>query len=280
MEHTITNNAVAEFKIYLENNERCRATVIQYTRDVKAFSEWLNGRQVDKRSVMEYKRMLMCKYAPRSVNAKLASINSFFGFREWFDCRVKALKIQNAIFEAEERGLTKKEYEKLLTAAKYHHKQRLYMVLQTICSIGIRVSELKFITVEAVRKGVACINCKGKMRVVFLPDMLCKMLRIYIKKANIICGSIFITSNGRPVDRSNIWSEMKKLCEHSGVPKTKVFPHNLRHLFAKTFYVVYKDIVKLADILGHSNINTTRIYTMETGEVYRQKIQKLGLLLC
>lgn len=206
----------------------------------------------------------------------LSSINSFFEYNEWFDCKVKALKIQKQTFSAEDKELTKGEYQKLLEAAKQIENQRLYYLMQTICSTGIRVSELKFITVEAVKSRQARINCKGKVRMIWLSGELCRVLLMYIKENNIKSGSVFQTRTGKPLNRSNIWSDMKKLCKLAGVSEKKVFPHNLRHLFARTYYSLQKDIVRLADILGHSNVNTTRIYTMESGIVHRRQIQKLG----
>lgn len=280
MAYKITKQLLRNFETYLKNAEKAESTLIQYIRDIKVFFEWLGGRTVDKHRVMEYKHKLIDEYAPRSVNAKLASLNSFFNFCKWFGCKVKSLKIQKQIFARTERELTKKEYEALLNAAKRQNKQRLYRIIQTICATGIRVSELRFITAEAVKNGRATINCKGKMRDVFLPNELCKILAAYMKKYNIVSGCVFVTKRGNPIDRSNIWSEMKKLCKSAGVSEKKVFPHNLRHLFAKTFYTRYKDIVKLADILGHSSIDTTRIYTMESGDVHRRQLQKLGLLMC
>lgn len=188
--------------------------------------------------------------------------------------------MQKRIFIPKEKELTKSEYERLLAVDKSRKNKRLYMLMQTICSTGIRVSELEFITVEAVKIGRAEINCKGKIRIVILPYQLCRMLKTYIKEENITSGSVFVTKSGKPLDRSNIWSDMKKLCEAAGVSKDKVFTHNLRHLFARTYYSIQKDIVRLADILGHSSVNTTRIYTMESGEVHRKQIQCLGLLRC
>ena len=240
----------------------------------------MSGAEVTKMAVLEYKQELTEKYAPASVNAKLSSLNSFFVFNEWYDCKVKALKIQKQIFSSKEKELTKAEYERLLLAAKHKKNQRLYYLMQTMCSTGIRVSELRFVTVDAVLNGQAYINCKGKMRVIILTNQLCKMLKDYIKQNKIISGSIFVTKTGKPLDRSNIWSDLKKLCEIAGVDKKKVFPHNFRHLFARTYYALQKDIVRLADILGHSSVNTTRIYTMESGEVHRRQLQKLGLLIC
>ena len=235
---------------------------------------------INKAIVIEYKQKIVGEYAPRSVNSMLSSLNSFFIWNEWHDCTVKTLKIQKQIFADKDKELTKEEYERLLAAAEKKSNCRLYMLMQTICATGIRISELKHITVSAVKSGQALINCKGKMRVVIIPKQLCKMLKTYIREHNIKSGAVFVSKNGRPLDRSNVWKMLKSLCESAGVSKNKVFPHNFRHLFARTFYSLQKDIVRLADILGHSNVNTTRIYTMETGEVHRNLIQKLGLIRC
>ena len=199
---------------------------------------------------------------------------------EWHDLKIKSVKIQRKIFSSQENELTKSEYERLLDAAKSKNNERLYLLMQTICSTGIRVSELKFITVEVLKRGFSEIYNKGKRRTVFLPDKLCRALRAYTRQQNITNGAVFVSRNGKPLDRSNIWSDMKKLCESANVSPKKVFPHNLRHLFARTYYGLQKDIVRLADILGHSSVNTTRIYTMESGEIHRKQIQKLGLLRC
>lgn len=194
--------------------------------------------------------------------------------------KIKILKIQTRIFANQNKELTKAEYERLLKAAKNKNDERLYLLMQTICSVGLRVSEIKYITVEAVKAGLAMIDCKNKIRQVFLPKALCQMLKSYITKRKIKSGSVFVTRTGKPLDRSNIWKMMTALCETANVSKDKVFPHNLRHLFARTFYKAKKDIVRLADILGHSSVNTTRIYTMESGAEHRRSIQKLGLLMC
>lgn len=276
----ITNEMIKNFKMHLLAEEKSATTLEKYLRDVRTFAEWLDGRTVEKQAVLEYKQELILKYAPQSVNSMISSLNSFFVFMNWTESRVKTIKIQKQIFAGKDRELTKHEYQKLLKAAQSKRNKRLYYLMQTICSTGIRISELKYITCDAVRCGQTTINCKGKMRIVFLPKQLCKMLRGYISEQKIKTGAIFISRNGKPLDRSNIWSDMKKLCESAGVSKKKVFPHNLRHLFAKTYYSLEKDIVRLADILGHSSVNTTRIYTMETGEVHRRQIQKLGLLRC
>ena len=276
----ITNELIENFKIDLVEEEKAQATIEKYIRDILAFVEWLSGRTVEKQTILEYKQKLIEKYAPASVNSVLSSLNRFFAFAEWFNCKVKSIKIQKQVFAKQERELTKVEYDRLLAAALHKNNKRLYLLMQTICSTGIRVSELKFVTVEAVKAQKAIINLKGKTRSVFLPDMLCKMLLRYIKEEKIKSGSVFVSKNGRPLDRCNIYHDMKKLCESANVDRSKVFPHNLRHLFARTYYSLEKDISRLADILGHSSINTTRIYTMETGEIHRKQIQKLGLLRC
>lgn len=276
----ITQALINSFKFYLINEEKSPATVEKYIRDIRAFAEWLGERCADKQTVLEYKAYLVREYMPASVNSVLSSLNNFFDYNEWYGCKVKSLKIQKQIFASKDKELTKAEYERLLEAARSEKNERLYLLMQTICSTGIRVSEVRFVTAEAVKNGVASINCKGKLRQVFLPKVLCRILTQYMKKKKITSGPVFVSRTGKPLDRSNIWSDMKKLCEHAGVSKDKVFPHNLRHLFARTYYSLQKDIVRLADILGHSSVNTTRIYTMETGEVHRRQIEKLGLLKC
>ena len=276
----ITNELIKKFKNYLINEEKSQATVEKYIRDITTFAKWLNGRSIDKSVVIEYKQTIVEAYAPTSANSMLSSINSFFAYMEWYDCKVKTFKVQKQIFANQDKELTKDEYEKLLRAAQQNKNEKLYLLMQTICGTGIRVSELRYISIEAISKGQAIINSKGKMRVVILPDKLCAALKKYAKKQGILGGSIFVSKNGKPLDRSNIWKMMKNLCESAGVPKDKVFPHNFRHLFARTYYSLEKDVVRLADILGHSSVNTTRIYTMETSTVHRMQLQRLGLLLC
>lgn len=267
---------VTQFRDYLINEEKSNETITKYLRDVSAFLRWIGNREITKSAVLSYKTEILGKYAPKSVNSMLASLNVFLKFIKKFDCTVKSIKLQRQMFSDKE--LTKAEYERLLIAAEKKKNKRLYYLMQTICSTGIRVSEHKYITAEAVEKGSVRINLKGKMRVVILPKTLCKMLKKYIKEENIKSGSVFITKNGKPLDRSNIWNDMKKLCESAGVDKEKVFPHNLRHLFARTYYSLQKDISRLADILGHTSINTTRIYTIESGEVHRRQIERMNLL--
>ena len=274
----ITNELIKKFRRYLIEEEKAAATVEKYIRDINVFADWLGDKELDKETVLTYKENLIKNYAPASVNSVLSSLNSFFTFNEWYNLRVKNLKIQKQLFANKDNELTKEEYERLLTAAKSKGNEQLYFLMQTICSTGIRVSELCYITLESLKAQKAQINLKGKMRVVILPNELCKMLLKYSKEQKITSGSVFVSRNGKPLDRSNIWKMMKALCESAGVARAKVFPHNLRHLFARTFYSIQKDIVRLADILGHSSVNTTRIYTMETGETHRRQIQKLGLL--
>lgn len=270
------NENVTQFRDYLINEEKSNETITKYLRDVSAFLRWIGNREITKSAVLSYKTEILGKYAPKSVNSMLASLNVFLKFIKKFDCTVKSIKLQRQMFSDKE--LTKTEYERLLIAAEKKKNKRLYYLMQSICSTGIRVSEHKYITAEAVEKGSVQINLKGKMRVVILPKTLCKMLKKYIREENIKSGSVFITKNGKPLDRSNIWNDMKKLCESAGVDKEKVFPHNLRHLFARTYYSLQKDISRLADILGHTSINTTRIYTIESGEVHRRQIERMNLL--
>ena len=277
---TITNEVIKRFELYLYEEERSGNTIEKYMRDIRFFREWLQGRSIDKSVVIEYKKELCKGYAVKSVNSMLSSINAFFVFMGWYDLKVKALKIQRRIFVDKSKELSKAEYEQLLFAAKDKKNERLYYLMQTIASTGLRVSEIKYVTCESVRQGQAVINCKGKIRQIFLPKKLCQMLKKYIKSRNIKSGSVFVSRNGKPLDRSYIWKMLKNLCEAAGVSKDKVFPHNFRHLFARTYYSLQKDIVRLADILGHSSIETTRIYTIETGDICRKQIQKLGLLRC
>lgn len=264
---------------YLAKREKSRATVLKYCRDATAFFEWLAGREICRETVIEYKTHLAETRMPSGVNSVLSSLNGFFESIGRPDLRVKKIRVQKRAFGESSRELTKDEYRRLLAASE-KKSERLYFLMQTICSTGIRVSELKYVCVECLDDGVAIINCKGKQRRILLPKKLCTMLKGYARRRKIKSGPLFVTRNGRALDRSNIWTEMKKLCTEANVPAEKVFPHNLRHLFARTYYSMHKDIVRLADILGHSSIDTTRIYTIESGETHRKQLQKLGLLLC
>lgn len=269
---------IEAFHEYLIEEEKSAATMEKYLRDIRAFLVFAGRRAVTKELVMAYKQNLVEReYAVRSINSMLASLNSLLCFLGWGDCRVKSFKIQRQIYCSEEKELTKAEYIRLLEVSK--NQPQLNLVMQTICGTGIRVSELKNFTVEAVQHGEVIIRCKGKTRTILIPGKLKKLLLNYAKKKGILSGTIFITKSGKPLNRSNIWLQMKRLCEAAGVKESKVFPHNLRKLFARTFYGIEKDIAKLADILGHSSVDTTRIYIMTTGTEHRRKIEKLGLVI-
>lgn len=274
----ITNKSMTEFEQYLISSEREENTVKQYIRSIQRLMEWLHGREADKMLLLTYKEELKKEYSPASVNAAIAAMNGFFVFFERYDLKLNFLRLQRKIFADPERELSRSEYDALISAAKAAGQTRLMHMIQTIFSTGIRVSELKYITVQSLKTGTVEIDSKGKHRIVYLPYKLRKRLEKYVKKQGIAAGSIFITRTGRPVDRSNIAKGMKRLAQIANVLKKKVFPHNLRHLFARTYYSAYKDISRLADILGHSSINTTRIYTMESGTVHRQQIERLMLL--
>ncbi len=276
---TITSDMMSKFKSYLADGEKSDATIEKYLRDVTKFMDWSEHRPIDQALVLEYKQHLVNQYAPKSVNSMLSSLNTFFDRNNWCDVKVKMLKIQHSAYLNKEQELTKEEYEKLLHTAKVNGNIRLFCLMQTLCGTGIRISELEFITYEAIYSEKTVINCKGKFRTVFLPTKLCELLKNYAESHRITTGPIFISKNGRPLDRSNIWSDLKKLSASAGVSKEKVFPHNFRHLFAKTYYSSEKDIVRLADILGHSSIDTTRIYTMENGDTHIRQINRLGLVV-
>ena len=270
---------IEKFKNHLISDEKSSATVARYVRDVTAYIIWLDGREMSKELMIQYKAELVDKYEPASVNTMLASWNAYFDYIGHSEYRVRNLKLQKTTYIEPNRELTKSEYERLLKTAYDMDKHRIYYIMQTICACGIRVSELRYITVEAIKKGVVYISNKGKSRRVYIPDTLSKLLQPYILLKKIKSGEIFVTRTGKPVDRSNIWAEMKKLCKKAGVLASKVFPHNLRHLFARTYYKMHQDVVRLADILGHSSVNTTRIYTAESGEIHYKRIQILGLVL-
>lgn len=273
---TISVEAIAEFKKKLISDEKSAATAEQYARQIAAMRDALDGQELTRESVLGYKELLKQNYAPASVNAAIAAVNSFLEYIGMRELKLKNVKIQRKVYADSGRELKREEYKSMLAAAE--GKPRLGMILQTLVSTGIRISELKFITTEAIERGTAEIDCKGKHRTVLIPQKLCRALKKYAKKMKIKAGSIFITKNGNPIDRSNLAKELKKLAEAAKVAKEKVFPHNFRHLFARVFYSKYKDIVRLADILGHSSINTTRIYTRESGEVHRRQIEALGLV--
>ena len=276
----IDETMVEKFKEHLRLEEKSENTIEKYVRDVRAFCNYVNGRTVSKEITIEYKQALLEKgYAVRSINSMIASLNSFFLFISRTDLIIKTIKEQHQLFCSEEKELSKEEYTRLVSAAKSKGNWRLSLIIQTICGTGIRVSELKYITVEAVERGEAVVLCKGKRRSVFIVKALQKMLLKYIKAQKIKTGSVFVTKKGKPINRTNIWRDMKNLCEEAGVNPKKVFPHNLRHLFARVFYGIEKDIAKLADILGHSSINTTRIYIISTGSEHRQGMEGMRLVV-
>ena len=268
-----------KFEIYLKNEERSDATIEKYMRDVRAFGTFVGEEDVKKESVMNYKSKIGDIYAVASANSMIASINCFLRFCGWHDLCVKRFKIQKQVYCSEEKELTRSEYVRLLEAANAKHNERLNLIIQTICGTGIRVSELQYITVEALRSGEAIVNCKGKNRRIFIVPELKKKLLRYAKKQEIDSGAIFITRRNKPITRSNIWREMKGLCEQAKVSPSKVFPHNLRHLFARTFYSIDKDIAKLADILGHSSIDTTRIYILTTCVEHKRRMKNMRLII-
>ena len=276
----LTSEAIDCFKKYLREEEKSENTIEKYLRDVRAFAAYLSGIEVTKETVIAYKsRLLAENYAVRSINSILASVNSLFAFLGWTDCKVKSIKLQRQVYCPEEKELTKAEYTRLVNTAKQKGNERLNLILQTICGTGIRVSELQYITVEAVKCSEAVVSLKGKTRSVFIVKELQKKLLRYAAEQKIHSGCIFITRTGKPISRTNIWREMKGLCEQAGVNPQKVFPHNLRHLFARIFYGIEKDIAKLADILGHSSINTTRIYIISTGDEHRKRMENMRLIL-
>lgn len=268
-----------EFELYLKDGERSDATIEKYMRDVRYFAEFVGESEISKQIVLEYKNRLRASYAVSSANSMIAALNSFLRFRGWHDLCIKQFKVQRQAYCSEEKELTRAEYLRLLEAANIKHNKRLNLIIQTICGTGIRVSELQYITVEALKRGEAIVNCKGKNRRIFIVSELKKKLLRYTKEQKITSGAVFVTRTGNPVSRNNIWKEMKSLCEQARVAPSKVFPHNLRHLFARTFYRIEKDIAKLADILGHASINTTRIYIVTTGAEHKRKMEHMHLIV-
>ena len=278
--YILTNRQIVSFRRHLKQEEREQSTIEKYVRDVRLFEAWLSGRRVTAEIVTDWKNYLRTEgYKPETINAKLSALNKFFAFMRWLECRIKYLKIQKKLFRGTEKELTKGEYVRLLETADALRKNRLALLIETICATGIRVSEVRYITVEAVRAGYADVALKGKIRTILLPAKLCRKLQKYARKQKIASGEIFLTRNGKGVSRRQIWAEMKALCKKAGVAASKVFPHNLRHLFARTFYRACRDVAKLADVLGHSSIETTRIYLISTGKEHTRQLERLGLIL-
>ena len=275
----LTQREFDQFEDYLRHDEREESTIEAYLRSLTRFAEWADGRAVTKELAMEWKAALAeSGYRPISVNAMLAAVNKFFTCMGREDCKVKYLKLQRQMFRKSEKDLSKEEYQRLVQAAHEKGDLRMELILETICATGIRVGELKYITVEAIRAGVAEIALKGKIRTILLPHRLCRKLQKYAKQQKIASGKLFLTQDGLPVSRQSIWTRMKALCEAAGVERSKAFPHNLRSLFARSFYGSCHDVVRLADVLGHSSIETTRIYLMSTGKEYLRQLDKLGLV--
>ena len=279
MQRLLESKKIQKFEFHLRDEEMSAATIEKYMRDVKRFASFACGPKIDKQTVLEYKKKLGEEYAVASANSMIAAMNCFLRFCGWHDLCVKQFKTQRQAYCSEEKELSRAEYIRLLEAANAKHNERLNLIIQTICGTGIRVSELRYITVEALHKGEATVNCKGKNRRVFIVPELKKKLLRYAKERGIREGIIFVTRGGNPVGRNSIWKDMKSLCETAQVSPTKVFPHNLRHLFARTFYGIEKDIAKLADILGHASINTTRIYIVTTGAEHKRKMENMRLIM-
>ena len=277
--HILTMDQLVLFQQHLAGEEREQSTIEKYMREVRSFQTWLTGRPVTTKIVASWKNHLRTEgYKPETINSKLSALNKFFSFMGWSECRMKYLKIQRKLFRGTERELTKAEYIRLLETANSGGKVRLALLIETICATGIRVSEVKYITEEAIQAGRADIALKGKIRTILLPGKLCRKLQKYARKQKITSGEIFLTRSGKGISRRQIWAEMKALCKKANVAPSKVFPHNLRHLFARTFYRACRDVAKLADVLGHSSIETTRIYLISTGVEHARQLERLGLI--
>ena len=275
----VNQGTIHQYLNYLREEERSGLTIQKYSRDITRFLDF-SQRRLDKSTLLEWKsRLIADGYAPQTVNSMLAAVNGLLEYLGRAGEKVKPVKCQRAIFREKERELTKAEYLRLLDTAQRQGNRRLLLVMETLCATGIRISGLKYITVQSAQAGQALVNCKGKCRVILIPRKLCRQLLRWAKNNKTVTGPVFQTCGGKPVDRSNIWREMKRLCGAANVNPRKVFPHNLRHLFAVVFYAAKKDIAKLADVLGHANINTTRIYIMETGAEHERQLARLGLLL-
>ena len=276
---TVTKEEIRQFSDALAEEERSAGTIEKYVRDVRRFAVWLDGEEVSRERTAAWRDGLLERgYAPVTINSMVAAVNQFFTFLGWEDCKVKALKIQRKLFRDDRRELTREEYQRLLDAAHGLGRERLALLLETICATGIRVSEVKYITVEAAHAGRAEISLKGKLRTILLPGKLCRKLKKYARVQKTASGEIFLTKSGKSLSRRQIWAEMKRLCKAAGVAPSKVFPHNLRHLFARTFYRVCRDVVKLADVLGHSSLETTRIYLISTGSEHANILRKMHLV--
>lgn len=275
----ITTQQLTTFARHLRQAERSPGTIENYLRHVRAFAAWLAGRPVTKEAAADWKEYLLDKgYCPSTINAMLGGLNRFFDFVGWKKYQVKALRLQRRLFREDSKELTRAEYDRLIAAARAMGRERLALLMETICATGIRVSEVQYLTVEAVERGRAEISLKGKIRTILIPGKLRRKLLKYARKNKTVSGEIFHTRNGKGLSRKQIWAEMKAICKAAGVEASKVFPHNLRHLFARTFYKVCRDVAKLADVLGHSSIETTRIYLISTGTEHASLLERLGLV--
>lgn len=278
-EYRLTADQITAYGRWLRQEEKTQATVEKYLRDIRAFARWLEGQSVEREKVAQWKEHLLAqRYAPATINAALAALNGLFRFLGWDGCRAKFLKIQRRIFRDKGREMTRVDYNALVAAAREQGQHRLALLMETLCATGIRVSEVRYITVEAARRGRAEISLKGKIRTILLPGKLCRKLLKYAKKQKTVSGEIFLTRNGTSLSRRQIWAELKRLCRYAGVEAAKVFPHNLRHLFATAFYRASRDIVRLADVLGHSSIETTRIYLLTCGDEHKRLLDRLGFV--
>ena len=280
MHPMITQTQLQDYCHYLQEAERSPGTIQKNNRNLQNLLRFLAGNNtIDKEAVMDWKQHLTGSYAAGTVNSMLAAANGLFQFLGWSDCRVKPLRLQRQIFRNEAQELSKPEYRRLLEAARSHGNQRLFCLIQTLAATGIRISELPFVTVESLQTGRTMVDCKGKQRLIFLPAKLRSLLQSYCSSRQMTAGPIFVTRSGAPMDRSNVWRELHRLCQLANVEPSKVFPHNFRHLFAKTFYSLDKDMAKLADLLGHASIETTRIYIMESGTEHQRLMEQLDLVI-
>ncbi len=277
--HNVTDEEIRGFCQHLRSKEREPGTIEKYRRDVRAFATWLQGREASKERVVEWKEHLRRSgYAPVTINSMLTAVNRFFRFLGWDELRVRSLRIQRRMFRNREKELTREEYTRLVETARGLGRERLALLMETICATGIRVSEVKYITVEAVQAGRAEVSLKGKIRTILIPNKLCRKLWKYARKQKTASGEIFLTRSGKGLSRRQIWAEMKAVCSEAKVPPSKVFPHNLRHLFARCFYRACRDVVQLADVLGHSSVETTRIYLISSGAEHARRMERLGLI--
>ena len=275
----ISSRLLEDFWARLRAEERAQSTIEKYQRDILSFCRYLEGQAVSKEKAVCWKeRLLRAGLSPATINAKLSAVNGLFRFLGWEDCRLRFFRVQRRLFRQPEKELTQQEYRRLTKAARASGRLRLELLMQALCATGVRVSELRYLTVEAAKRGRADIALKGKIRTILLPRKLCRKLLQYAQKRQIVSGEIFLTKSGTSLSRRQIWREMKSLCRAAEVEASKVFPHNLRHLFALVFYQNFNDIVRLADVLGHSSIDTTRIYLLTGGDELARQIERLKLV--